>query len=270
MESIKYHLRFICFCIFTGCITSCVSNNQNGDILIVDFEQTALGDYDDMDIKADFDTVKWFITKERGTIINEKAKGNILRVQYPKDAVGPEEGGIQFVCPILPATEYYLSYDVKFEDGFDFKLGGKIPGLTSGGAKYTGGVNPDNGEGWSARYMWVGNKPIVYLYYVDMQHKYGESLELSTTLKTGKWYNFTQHIKVNSVGQQDALIEVWIDGNKVGSKENFRLRIGDQGLIDTFYFSTFHGGNTPEWAPSNDSYARFDNIRVYSVKQNIN
>ncbi|WP_078394806.1 hypothetical protein [Shouchella patagoniensis] len=33
---------------------------------------------------------------------------------------------------------------------------------------------------------------------------------------------------------------------------------GDVSYLDTFYFSTFHGGNDPSWAPTSTVYARFD------------
>ncbi|UXX79901.1 hypothetical protein N7E81_02120 [Reichenbachiella carrageenanivorans] len=238
---------------------------QEIDVLSVDFESAALGVYDEDQIKNDFDTVSWAMTQNRGLILKDGKKGNVLQVIYPEGAVGPEQGGIQFVRPIPPATDYYLSYDVYFQDGFDFTKGGKLPGLTSGGANYTGGKHPENGEGWSARYMWTGQQqPIVYLYYIDMKEKYGEGVFLNATFKTGQWHTITQHIRLNTPGNKDALIEVWFDGNKVGWKKKFRLRKDDLGMIDTFYFSTFHGGATPDWAPKNNSFVKFDNIRVYT------
>ncbi|MEP0367034.1 MAG: polysaccharide lyase [Cyclobacteriaceae bacterium] len=257
-------------CLLILALTSCSSMQQftskphEEGILHVDFEQSALGDYDRVSIEADFDSIEWALTKQRGHIVSGENENQFLRVSFPKGSVGPEQGGIQFVRPLKPAKEYYLTYDLYFEEGFDFSKGGKLPGLTSGGATYTGGVHPDEGQGWSARYMWVANKPIVYLYYKDMAGKYGESLPLNAEIKPGNWYTFTQHIRVNQPDQENALIEVWINGQKVGSKENFALRKGDLGLIDSFYFSTFHGGATADWAPQTDSYIRFDNFRIYS------
>jgi hypothetical protein len=63
-------------------------------------------------------------------------------------------------------------------------------------------------------------------------------------------------------GQEDGIIEVWFDGKKVYSDHARRLRIGEQGRIDSFYFSTFHAGNSADWAPSVNSAARFDDIRI--------
>ncbi|MEP2023413.1 MAG: polysaccharide lyase [Reichenbachiella sp.] len=259
------------FCLLCGCLFSCTGFGQEKYTLDVDFEKSPLGNYDETAIKQDFDTVKWSITKNRGSIIVDDTNGKVLQVSYPKGAVGPEQGGIQFVRPIPPGIEYYLSYDVYFQEGFDFTKGGKLPGLTSGGAAYTGGKHPDQGEGWSARYMWTGEQePIVYLYYKDMQEKYGEGVYLNAKFETGQWHTITQHIRLNTPGKKDALIEVWFDGNKVGGKKKFSLRDENLGLIDSFYFSTFHGGATPDWAPKNDSFIKIDNIRIYTQSSKKN
>ncbi|MEO9968170.1 MAG: polysaccharide lyase [Reichenbachiella sp.] len=264
MLSSSYNIRHL-FCLLTGTLLSCSGISQEKAILAVDFENSPLGNYDATAIQQDFDSIKWSITKERGTIIEDKTKGQVLQVSYPKGAVGPEQGGVQFVTPLPPAAEYYLSYDVYFEDGFDFAKGGKLPGLTSGGAAYTGGKHPERGEGWSARYMWTGEQvPIVYLYYKDMKEKYGEGVYLDAKFETGQWHTLTQHIRLNTPGNKDALIEVWFDGQKVGQKEKFSLREGNLGQIDSFYFSTFHGGATPDWAPQNDSFIKVDNISIYT------
>ena len=85
---------------------------------------------------------------------DEAAHGKVLRVAFPKGRSAPRTGGLQFSVNIPSADEYWLSYQVKFEPGFDFRKGGKLPGLTSGGSRYTGGKKPTAGDGWSARYMW--------------------------------------------------------------------------------------------------------------------
>jgi hypothetical protein len=163
-----------------------------------------------------------------------------------------------------PADEYELSYRVKFEQGFDFRLGGKLPGLTSGGETFTGGIHPEKGEGWSARFMWrEGGTAEQYLYEVDSKEEWGEGHGFEgVVLEPGKWYEFRQRIKLNAPDGRDGRIRAWINGEKVLDLKGLRLRIGGQGYIDSFYFSTFHGGQTPEWAPAHNSFARFDDIRI--------
>lgn len=239
-------------------------NNQiKGDtVMFVDFNKSPLGIYSEESLIKDFGDIQWALLKDRGEIVAEKDRGNVLKVLFPKGSVGPEQGGIQFLKTLPYATAYYYDCYIKFSENFDFNLGGKLPGLTSGGDKYTGGNKPVNGEGWSARYMWTDKNPVVYLYYVDMPEQYGEPLYLSVNFEKGRWYRLTQYIRVNSSDKKDAKVKVWVDGKVVLEKENFRLRCGEMGLIDSFYFSTFHGGNTPEWAPRVDCHLLIDNLMI--------
>ena len=48
----------------------------------------------------------------------------------------------------------------------------------------------------------------------------------------------------------------------LGYKFKFGINYSENnyGLIGGIYFSTFHGGNTPDWAPQIDSFAQFDGI----------
>jgi len=230
--------------------------------IFVNFDFHPVGLYSDAQLTTDFKNIKWVSTAERAKIVEDSERGKVMEVFFPKGSVGPQQGGVQFVRNLPPNNEYYLDYYLKFDPNFDFNLGGKLPGLTSGGETYTGGVHPTEGQGWSARYMWTDKMPVVYLYYIDMKETYGESLTLSSKFEKGKWHRITQYIKINDADKSNAEIIVWLNGKVVAKKQNFRLRLGNKGLIDSFYFSTFHGGATAEWAPKNDSYLYIDNILV--------
>lgn len=244
----------------------CFAAAAEAPIVHVQFDSDAVGPYTSEMLKRDWGKITWANLYDRAHIVfdEEAGRGNVLRIDYPKGAVGPGQGGGQFVVPLPPSEELWLSYCLKFGKGFDFRLGGKLPGLTSGGGKYTGGRIPKEGDGWSARYMWKrGGKAIVYLYYVDMPGKWGENLRLEGAAFTpGTWHQITQHIKVNTPGEANGVLEVWFDGKKVLSCANLRFRIGEKGPIDSFYFSTFHGGGSREWAPRVDSFCFFDDFLV--------
>lgn len=233
----------------------------------LDFEDNKKGVYSSVNLLKDVDSVVWEIVGDKAVIEIDSIYGKVLKVKYPKGAIGPEQGGIQFDRRIPKSKEYYLEYDMKFADGFDFALGGKLPGLTSGGSRFTGGEHPKNGEGWSARYMWrEAGALVVYFYHMDNKHEWGDIIETNTILGTGKWYRITQHLKMNDTDKFNGILEVWIDDKKVTNKTNIRYRIAPLGEIDSFYFSTFHGGNTLDWAPKNDSYIYFDNFKVTTTK----
>lgn len=243
-------------------------------IIQVQFDSNTLGPYSSEMLKHDWGEIMRSDLYNRARIVSaeEAERGNVLRISYPKGAVGPKEGGSQFVLSLPPSQELWLSYRLKFGRDFDFKNGGKLPGLTSGGGKYTGGRIPKKGDGWSARYMWNKNgRAIVYLYYIDMPGKWGESLRLKNVkFIPGIWYRITQRIKVNTPKQADGILEVWLDNKKVLARSNIRFRVGEQGLIDSFYFSTFHGGSADEWAPNVDSFAFFDDFLISKYPPNIN
>ncbi|MEH6548813.1 MAG: polysaccharide lyase [Pseudomonadales bacterium] len=233
-------------------------------ILLENFESTEVGLYSDQQLTNDWGNIGWVDFFGRASVVGSPVQGKSLRLMYPKGGVGPGQTGGQFEANIPAADEYILSYKVMFEEGFDFRLGGKLPGLTSGGSTFTGGRHPDNGEGWSARFMWrEGGSAEIYLYYIDMQHKWGEQLPLQgVVFQPGQWVELKQRIRINTADGQDAHIQAWVDGKLVMEKSDFRLRVGNQGEIDCLYFSTFHGGNSSEWGPLTDSFIQFDDFLV--------
>ena len=251
-----------------GCAGICFSGEP---VLKEGFERFAPGPYTDEQFSSHWKlmtpkalNVNWAHLYGKLAVVEDERQGKVLRISYPAGGVGPEQTGSQFVLNLPPADEYELSYKVMFEKGFDFRLGGKLPGLTSGGEKFTGGIHPKNGEGWSARFMWrEGGTAELYLYYVDNKFEWGDQHPFEgVILQPGKWVEFRQRIKLNAPGRTDGRIRAWLDGKKVVDLKNLRLRIGEQGAIDSFYFSTFHGGQEPEWAPTNNSFARFDDVLI--------
>lgn len=250
------------------CIALALAQPLAAQSLRVNFEALPAGPLSESALSRLWPGIEW-ATIERVQIASDSQpqQGRILQVLYPRGSVGPAQGGAQFLAKLPPAAEYWLSYRVRFEPDFDFSRGGKLPGLTSGGSKFTGGTRPANGEGWSARYMWgPAGAARVYLYHVDMPGEYGDGIVLpDVTFVPGQWHRLTQHIRVNTPDGADGLMEISFDGKQVLQRSDIRYRIGQQGLIDSFYFSTFHGGNTPDWAPAVDSVASFDDFLISAV-----
>lgn len=155
--------------------------------------------------------------------------GNVLQLKYPKGCVGPNDNdtpacAAQIIQPLVKTADtMWSAYDIFFEDGFEFQLGGKLPGLC-GGKCYTGNAMPEIGDGWSARIMWRKDGNAVQLiYFMGQESVYGElALDVDT----------------------------------------LRLRDYDTMKVDKFYLSTFHGGSSAEWAPTHDCFIRYDNFTV--------
>mgnify|MGYP004340948019 CR=1 FL=1 len=233
------------------------------DTIRVDFDAHPEGPYEMRAFRKDWANA--FLGKfHRRAAITSEPKGKSLRVAYPKGSLGPDEGGGHFRERLAPREAYRLTYRVLFEKGFDFRRGGKLPGL-AGGKGNTGGDKP-TGDGWSARYMWDEDGKLgLYLYHLDQKTKYGERFPLKATAATGKWIKLSQAVQVNAPGKSDGRIQVWIDGQLALDRKGLRLRgkvKPEVALVDQFMFSTFHGGSTRKWAPTRDSHARFDDFLI--------
>jgi hypothetical protein len=199
--------------------------------------------------------------------IKFEPRGKSLRVAYPRGSLGPNEGGGQFREPLLPRKAYSLTYSVLFEKGFDFRKGGKLPGL-AGGKANTGGEKPV-GDGWSARYMWgEGGKLYLYLYHLNQKTEFGDRFELKVRAIPGQWHRLEQEVRVNAPSKENGSIRVRIDGKLVLDQQRLSLRgevKSEVALVDQFLFSTFHGGASRDWASKRNSHARFDDFVICRI-----
>ncbi len=197
--------------------------------------------------------------------------GHSLRVKYPKGTIGGQ-GGFQFLTdfskfPIEPQESLYLRYYVRFDPGFEFVKGGKLPGL-AGGAANTGGHKPNGKDGWSARIMWRPDGKIVqYVYHPDQSGDYGEDFAWDfggcpRFFAPGKWQCLETFVKMNTPGKKDGVIISWLDGDKALEVMGLRFRDIASMKIDKFYFDTFFGGGDPSWATPRDQFAQFDNFAI--------
>ena len=229
----------------------------------VDFDAHPEGAYEMRIFRKDWSNAFLGKFHQRAAIVAEST-GNSLRVNYPQGSLGPNEGGGQFRERLAPRKAYRLTYRVLFEKGFDFRRGGKLPGL-GGGKANTGGKKP-TGDGWSARYMWgEGGNLSLYLYHLDQKTDYGDRIELKAKAIPGHWLQLEQEVTVNDPGKENGSIRIRIDGKLALDQQGLSLRgkvKPDVALVDQFLFSTFHGGGNKDWAPRRDSHARFDDLAI--------
>ncbi len=207
----------------------------------------------------------------KSEVINHEGS-KVLYVKYPKNGVGPSQSGVQFLSKISgDHEELFLSYRMKFKPGFKFVEGGKLPGFCgfradrdiTSGCK-SGGGKPNADEGFSARLMWRPNGQMVsYLYHPNQKYNYADDFQWGIAFETGRWYEITQRIKLNSVGQRNGLLDVWVDKEKVLSRSDLEFRKIPQVKLNGFFFSTFYGGNSSKWAPDIDTYAYFDDFKIF-------
>lgn len=205
----------------------------------------------------------------RFRIVESAGHGRALEVRYPRGGVGPRQTGGQWVAELVPRDTYELEYRLRFDADFDWRKGGKLPGL-GGGTMPTGGrYSPD---GFSSRYMWrEGGRLVVYLYWAgqesrtrDYRQQFGANLDCGVTFERGRAYRLRQRVSLNTPGKADGVLEVWVDDRPVLKRTDllFRDTPAKRWQIDRFLFSTFHGGKAATWAPAHDCTVEFDDIKV--------
>ncbi|KAL5518335.1 hypothetical protein ACEPAH_17 [Sanghuangporus vaninii] len=140
-------------------------------------------------------------------------------------------GADDFFHAILnKAEEIMLSYSVMFEDGFEFDMGGKLPGAFA-----VPGVVISSDFGYS-----VG----CGLFYFP----------------TGKWVTIAECMRLNSVGNTDGPNDLWIDGEQVIKIHGITLREDTNATIQGSHFQTFFGGSSGDWASPKTQKAWFADV----------
>jgi hypothetical protein len=152
--------------------------------------------------------------------------------------------------PISPGRDYLFEYRVRFDTGFDWSRGGKMPGL-AGATAPTGCVDV-TGTGFTARMMWHENGRLTgYTYALDQNTGCGNSLETGFNFSVGRWYSIKERVKLNTGRNSNGVLQIWVDDRMVVDRSNIPWMIeAPTRRIDLVYIQTFFGGSTLNWAPS--------------------
>lgn len=223
---------------------------------------------------ADFGPANWTAPKRAGQIerawplqkgdnmgwgaqnarVVERESGLVLEVDYPRGSINPgnkwaPEGGLGFWDKLNFGDRQAgcLSYHVKFQRGFRFAKGGKLPGLWGGGA--VGGCARRTDLGFSTRYMWSRHGDgFLYSYFADRDTKCGKGIFAqghdAFDLTPGRWHKLEQLVVLNTPGRDDGVLKVWFNGRLVIDRRRVRFRQNGRVKIDGLMFSTFFGGNS--------------------------
>lgn len=223
-------------------------------------------------VRIGFGTNDDWGTKKNVEVLSPQETGlgeTALRVYYPKGTSAPSdqtEGGAGFYATIdeLSRAEHAcLQYKVRFEPGFQFVKGGKLPGLYGGDAP-SGGDAVTGEKGFSMRFMWREEGKGELYEYVVKDDEYGQSVGRGRwTFPTGEWVTVEQEIILNDPDQSNGIARVWIDGEPILEQHNIIYRRNDDIFVDGLMFSTFFGGHGKEWRTPKDQTADFADFRFY-------
>lgn len=250
------------------------------------FEDDPLGTYTVSNLSADWNNVTSNdgVDEGRVSIVSDAHTngGKSLVVMYPEGE--SNNGKSQWKAPLNGSyDELYLSYKIRFDDNYNFVRGGKLPGLC-GGACNSGGSQPNGTDGWSGRMMWRTSPSggsqlpphraniVQYVYHKDQTANggvNGDDLKWDDTTPTDwkifdsdVWYQLQHRIVMNTPGQDDGIVQAWLDGEMVLDVQNIHFRDTSSLKIDTLYFSTFFGGSSSVWETTKDEFAYYDDFVV--------
>src|SRR5690606_27041684 len=156
---------------------------------------------------------------------------------YPQGTWGSGTNGAQWQVGFGRSyQELWLRYRVRFGNGFDPVRGGKLPGLIGGEAN-TGGRPSTGTDGWSARMMWRRDLDVVqYVYHADQPTQYGEDFPWNIggqrRFVPGTWHTIEHRVVMNTPGENDGIIQGWLDGELALDVRTLRFRDVDSFAID--------------------------------------
>jgi hypothetical protein len=164
--------------------------------------------------------------------------------------------------PLAPGREYVLEYRLRFDPGWDFSRGGKIPGLAGGNAP--SGCQRSTDVGFTARQMWRENGRLIgYIYDMDQAGACGNAIATGFNFAVGQWYRVKQRIKLNTGSSRNGVLELWIDDRQVINRSNMGWMIeAPDRRIDRLFLDFFFGGSTADWSPRRNCSLSFSDLFV--------
>ena len=199
----------------------------------------------------------------------------MLRVTYPQGSIdsgsvatlGTPLGGAQAAMPFstgATSATTTLQYYVRPQPGFEPNKGGKLPGLYGGDTSVASGGNDPNGtNGWSARLMWRNDDNGEVYAYMDTTDGYGTQLGCGNWVwQPGKWTEVQETVSLNTPGESNGYIIVYINGVEVLDATGLEFRTVSSLQINGLFFSTFFGGSDKTWASPQTQHTDFADFAV--------
>lgn len=233
---------------------------------VISFAKEPLGPYTEKQIIKGWDKPE-IVTTSVGPEIVRNGKKKVLMLPFKKGKFGKMDKASWHMKLEKSYEELYCQYKVKFSKGFNWKIGGKLPGF-DGGDKPRGGRH--SLDGFSSRVMWREKGTMhQYVYYPKDESHYGTGFwwhNLCSNkmeqlkFKPGKWHTIKMKIKMNNNWRDPGHIISWLDG-KLALYQDIKLREkGSKIGVESFIFTVFFGGNDKSFAPKKDCKIYFDEI----------
>lgn len=157
----------------------------------------------------------------------------VLRAFYPKGQLLGWASGFTWENPIRPSRAAIMEFKVKFEKGFDWTQGGKLPGLCGGGQCVSGCTDLANQQrNFSTRLMWQEQgRMITYPYWPENRSECGGHWEWmdpgdnrkELRLESDVWYTIRQELELGQADQRNSKVRIFLDDRLVMNREDVKL-----------------------------------------------
>jgi hypothetical protein len=181
--------------------------------------------------------------------------GSGMRVSI---APGSHWGLTRFEAVPGRPDEAWFRYMLRLDD-WQASQAGKLPGLVGlASPSGRGCIRPNADEpGWSARMMYravgtagapAGRTRIgYYVYHLDQPRDCGQIMEWNgdADLAQNQWYCIEGHVKLNTPGANDGVLDGWVDGAPAFTRVDLRFRDTAALHVDDFWMNIYSGGKAP-------------------------
>lgn len=227
-------------------------------------------------------------------VANTELGGKMIDLTLLAGQIG-SAGATAMGIPLVDKTRSELWFEIQYKfvgAAFDFQIAGKLPGLSwvkpGIGITYPGGCKPNiTDEGGSARHMWESTFGMpdytgaTYLYGFDSSGQnngcgeeafwydppttpQGTTTSPPAVLMTPNvWHTTTDHIRLNTPGVANGVIQTWHDGTLVYDRSNRQQRSRSDALFGGIMWDIFYGGSNSSYAPDTDQHIYINDVKVW-------
>ncbi|KAG6866365.1 hypothetical protein C0991_005286 [Blastosporella zonata] len=229
-----------------------------------------------------------FPTKPVSVGPSKNVTGPVLQTTYPQGSYSSDTGGAQFYN-LWNATAgsnfqtMMVTYEVAFDNFFDWVKGGKLPGLRGSTKSNLGGCSggkekeSTTSSCFSTRLMWRKSGSGEIYASIPTTNNLCSQTGVScasdaTSLQrgsfgfvSGQWSRITLLIRLNDPPNvANGNIQLFYNDLSAIDQQGLQLRTNSGVYLNGFYFSTFFGGSDTSWATPNTTHTYYHrNIMLY-------